>query len=52
MFGGRMINLLVKKVFTNRINRKRPLRRPRTRWANFIAQGIKENTTFDVAYEK
>ncbi|VVC34969.1 Hypothetical protein CINCED_3A012587 [Cinara cedri] len=44
---------VIKEVLVNKINKKRPLGRPRTRWMDVIAQDIKnvEESSFDDAYD-
>jgi len=42
------------EALVNKINKKRPLGRPRARWVDVIAQhtkNIKEKSTFDDAYD-
>ncbi|KAF0767193.1 Uncharacterized protein FWK35_00016239 [Aphis craccivora] len=45
----------IKEVLVNKINKKRPLGRPRTRRVDVIAQdikNIKEESSFDDAYDR
>lgn len=42
----------MKEVLANKINRKRPLGRPRTWWVAQDIKNIKEESTFDDSYEK
>jgi len=44
---------IMKEVLVNKINKKHPLRRLRTQWADVVAQdikNIKEDSIFDNAY--
>lgn len=46
---------VIKEVLVNKINKKRPLGRPRTRWMDVIAQdikNIKEESSFDDAHDR
>jgi len=45
---------VIKEVLVNKINKKRPFRRPSTRWVDVIAQDIKnvEESSFDDAYDR
>jgi len=45
----------MKEVLVNKINKKRPIGRPRTRWVDVVAQDIKdikEDSVFDDAYDR
>jgi len=45
----------MKEVIVNKINKKRPLGRPRTRWVDVVVQDIKdikEDSVFDDAYDR
>lgn len=44
----------MKDILVNKINKKRPLGRPRTRWVDVVTQAIKnikEDSIFDAAYD-
>lgn len=46
---------VLKEVLVNKINKKRQLERPRTRWVDVVAQdikGIKEDSVFDDEYDR
>jgi hypothetical protein len=45
----------IKEVLVNKMNKKRQLGRPRTRWMDVIARdikNIKEESSFDDAYDR
>ncbi|CAH1731863.1 unnamed protein product [Aphis gossypii] len=47
--------LLIKKVLVEKINKTRPLGRPRTRWIDVITRDLKEigqNVTFELTYNR
>jgi len=46
---------VLKEVLVHKINKHRPLGRPRTRWLDVVAQDIKdikEDSVFDDAYDR